>query len=122
MPTPESTIQINVFLWIKNNENDHDVLKTIYHTPNSFFGTNFGVIQHLKKMGMRKGIYDLIIPISTEKYSSLWIEIKAKKGKLSDEQKTIAELINKHSTLPTKFITAYDEETAINAIKDYLQL
>jgi hypothetical protein len=122
MPTPESTIQINVFLWIKNNENSYDVLKTIYHTPNSFFGTNFGVIQHLRKMGMRKGIYDLIIPISTEKYSSLWIEIKAKKGKLSDEQKTIAELINKHSTLPTKFITAYDEETAIKAIKDYLQL
>ena len=122
MPSPEATIQIEIFNWIRENENTFPALKTIFHTPNSFFGTNFGVITHLKKMGMRKGVYDIILPISKHNYAALWIEVKKPKGKLSPEQLEYISLINDNSDLPTLFKTTYCSEEGIKIIKDYLQI
>lgn len=118
----EGQIQVAVFDWIKENEENFPVLKVIFHTPNSFFGTSFGVIMWLKKLGMRKGVYDIIVPISKNGYSSLWIEIKNGKGKLSPEQKMFSELINTYSDNPTKFEVFYDSDSCIRCIKDYLQI
>ena len=122
MPKPEATTQIQIFNWIREHQEEFPILQTIFHTPNSFFGTNFGMIKHLKNMGMKKGIYDIIVPISKNQYASLWIEIKAEKGKLSKEQKDIATLINQHSDLPILFKTSSSTEESINIIKTYLHL
>ena len=122
MPSPESTIQIDIFNWIREQETKHPVLRTIFHTPNSFFGTNFGVITHLKKMGMRKGVYDIIVPVSKENYAGLWIEVKKPKGKLSLEQLQYIDLINNHSDFPTLFKTTFDAREGIQIIKDYLKI
>lgn len=118
----ESLHQIEIFLWIKEHEEEYPVLKTIFHTPNSFFGTNFGVIQWLKKLGMRKGVYDIIIPIAKQGYAAYWIEIKKEKSKLTTEQKQFQELINKYSDTPTKFEIFYDSESCLKSIKEYLQI
>lgn len=118
----ESGIHIKVMDWVRENENVYEQLKVIFHTPNSFFGTNFGVVAWLKKLGMRKGVYDLIIPISKGGYSSLWIEIKKEKSKLTIEQKFFQETINKYSDCPTKFLVFYEAEGCINAIKEYLEI
>ena len=118
----EGQIQVGVMEWIRANEEEHPVLKVAFHTPNSFFGTNFAVVMWLKKLGMRKGVYDIIIPISKNGYSSLWIEIKKGKGKLTPEQKMFSELINKYSDIPTKFEIYYDSQSCIESIKDYLSL
>lgn len=122
MPSPEATIQIEIFNWIREQEPKHPVLKTIFHTPNSFFGTNFGVITHLKKMGMRKGVYDIIVPVSKGNYAGLWIEVKKPKGKLSLEQLQYIDLINNHSDHPTLFKTTFDAEEGIQIIKSYLKI
>jgi hypothetical protein len=122
MPSPESTIQIDIFNWIREQETKHPVLRTIFHTPNSFFGTNFGVITHLKKMGMRKGVYDIIVPVSKGNYAGLWIEVKKPKGKLSLEQLQYIDLINNHSDFPTLFKTTYNAGEGIQIIKDYLKI
>jgi hypothetical protein len=122
MPKPEATIQIQIFDWIRQHQEEYPILQTIFHTPNSFFGTNFAVIKHLKNMGMKKGIYDIIVPISKNHYASLWIEIKAEKGKLTQEQKNIATLINYHSDIPILFKTSSSAEESINIIKSYLLL
>ena len=118
----EGQIQIAIMDWVRANEEQHPVLKVVYHTPNSFFGTGFGVVIWLKKLGMRKGVYDIIVPISKQGYSSLWIEIKKGKGKLTPEQKMFSELINLYSDNPTKFEVFYDADSCINSIKDYLSL
>jgi hypothetical protein len=118
----EGQIQIAIMDWVRANEEEHPVLKVVYHTPNSFFGTGYGVIMWLKKLGMRKGVYDIIVPISKQGYSSLWIEIKKGKGKLTPEQKMFSELINLYSDNPTKFEVFYDADSCINSIKDYLSL
>ena len=120
--TQESLEHIKVFDWIKSNEEQHTVLKTIYHCPSSFFGTNFGVIIWLKKLGFRRGIYDLIIPIAKHGYNAYWIEFKAEKKKLSKDQVAIKELITQYSDNPTKFEVFYDAESCIESIKDYLSL
>jgi hypothetical protein len=118
----EGQIQIAIMDWVRANEEEHPVLKVVYHTPNSFFGTGYGVIMWLKKLGMRKGVYDIIVPISKQGYSSLWIEIKKGKGKLTPEQKMFSELINLYSDNPTKFEVFTDADSCINSIKDYLSL
>ena len=120
--TQESIEHIKVFDWIVANETDHPVLKTIFHCPSSFFGTNFGVIIWLKKLGFRRGIYDLIIPIAKHGYCSYWIEFKAEKKKLSKDQVAIKELITQYSDNPTKFEVFYDADSCINSIKDYLSI
>ena len=118
----ESHIQIAVMDWVRDNEDVHEQLKVIYHTPNSFFGTGYGVIVWLKQLGMRKGVYDIIVPIAKNGYSSLWIEIKKEKSKLTIEQKMFQELINKYSDTPTKFEVFTDADSCINSIKDYLSI
>jgi len=118
----EGQIQIQVMDWVRNNEEAYEQLKVIYHTPNSFFGTGFGVIQWLKKLGMRKGVHDIIIPIAKNGYSSYWIEIKKEKSKLTIEQKMFQELINKYSDTPTKFEVFTDADSCIDSIKDYLSI
>jgi hypothetical protein len=122
MKSKESSEQIKIFEWIKQNEEAYPVLKTIFHTPNSFFGTNFGIVMWLKKLGMRKGVYDIIVPIAKNGYSSLWIEMKKEKGKLTSEQKMFSELINTYSDSPTKFEVFYDADSCILSIKEYLQI
>jgi hypothetical protein len=118
----ESHIQISVMDWVRANEEMHEQLKVIFHTPNSFFGCGYGVIVWLKQLGMRKGVYDIIVPIAKNGYSSLWIEIKKDKRKLTPEQKMFSELINKHSDISTKFEVFTDSDSCIQCIKDYLSL
>ena len=120
--TQESIEHIKVFDWIKTNEEEYPVLKTIFHCPSSFFGTNFSVIMWLKKLGFRRGIYDLIIPIAKHGYSGYWIEFKAEKKKLSKDQVSIKELITQYSDNPTNFEIFYDADSCINSIKDYLSI
>lgn len=118
----ESVEHIKVFNWITENENEYPVLKTIFHCPSSFFGTNFNVIMWLKKLGFRRGIYDLIIPVAKHGFSQYWIEFKAEKKKLSKDQVAIKELIIEHSDIPIKFKVFTDAESCINSIKEYLSL
>jgi hypothetical protein len=88
----------------------------------SFFGTGYGVIIWLKKLGMSKGVYDIIVPIAKKGYSSFWIEMKKEKGKLSSEQKMFSELINLYSDFPTKFEICYSSDNCIKLIKEYLDI
>lgn len=120
--TTESLEHIKVFDWIKANEEQHPVLKTIFHCPSSFFGTNFSIIMWLKKLGFRRGIYDLIIPVSKHGFSQYWIEFKAEKKKLSKDQVAIKDLITKYSDYPTKFEVYYDADSCIKSIQEYLSL
>lgn len=116
----EGNIQKEVFDWIRLNEEEYPVLKVVFHTPNSFFGTGFGIIMWLKQLGMRKGVYDIIIPVAKNGYSSMWIEIKKGKGKLTPEQLMFKDLITQYSNYPTKFEVFYDSESCIQCIKEYL--
>lgn len=120
--TKEADIQIEIMDWIRQNQEQYPVLRTIYHTPNSFFGTNFGIINWLKKLGMLKGVWDICIPIDNGVYPFAYLEIKSKTGKLSKEQIEFRDLIYKNSSRFPIFCEIKDADVGIDFIKKYLGL
>lgn len=71
----------------------------IHHSPNQFgrvnegkerFSKAYAIMQnHLEEMGRLKGFPDLFIAEPTAKHPGLYIEMKSKTGKISDEQKKV---------------------------------
>lgn len=118
--TKESEIHIEIMNWVRDNQDEHEVLKTIYHTPNSFFGTSYAVINWLKKLGLKKGVWDICIPIDNEIYPFAYLEVKSPSGKLSIEQKEFRDLIFKHSKRFPIFVEIKSSEDGIEFIKKYL--
>lgn len=69
----------------------------IHHSPNQFgrvnegkerFSKAYAIMQnHLEEMGRLKGFPDLFIAKKNNLFSGLFIEMKSKTGKISDEQK-----------------------------------
>lgn len=116
----EADIQIGIMNWIRENEDQYPVLKTIYHIPNSFFGSNFGVVVWLKKLGLRKGVWDLCIPIDNGVYPCAYLEIKSKTGKLSKEQIEFRNLVFENSSRFPIFVEIRTIENGIEFISKYL--
>lgn len=79
----ESSIQKTVMQWVNLNP----LLRGfIIHIPNEGKRTSrYG--KSLKDMGMRPGVSDLFIALPRHGYCGAWIELKSKKGILSDSQK-----------------------------------
>lgn len=116
----EAEIHIEIMDWVRANEEDFEVLKCIYHPPNSFFGTVFGIVKWLQKLGMRSGVWDLVIPIDNGIYCALYIEVKSEKGKLSKQQQEWKEIIMKNTSKWPLFVEVKDAQTGIDLISKYL--
>lgn len=116
----EAEIHIAIMDWVRANEDDYEVLKCIYHPPNSFFGVSFGVVKWLQKLGMKSGVWDLVIPIDNGVYSALYIECKSDKGKLSKQQQEWKDIIMKNTSKWPLFIEIKDANTGIELISKYL--
>lgn len=61
-------------------------LKLMYHPANEGRRT----VQHtmaLLRMGMKPGVPDIVLPVARGKYHGLYIELKAKGGRLSPDQR-----------------------------------
>lgn len=120
----ESNIQKRYFNWIRENEEQFPVLKTIFHIPNGIHTSNFGMIVHFKQLGLRKGVWDVFIPIYVSGHSGLWIEFKRPTvhKRLTEEQNDFKKLIIEHSTTRPKFIVVDNSNDAILETIKYLYL
>lgn len=116
----EQQIHIEIMDWVRANEEDIEVLKCIYHPPNSFFGTGFGIVAWLKKLGMKSGVWDLVIPIDNGVYSALYIEVKSEKGKLSKQQQEWKDIIMKNTAKWPLFVEIKEADKGIELIQKYL--
>ena len=103
----ESFIQKRYFEWVFENSEKYPELKTIFHIPNGLHTSNFGMIIHFKQMGLRKGVWDVFIPISRSGYASCWIEFKREdvRRKLSPEQLEFKNLITQLTNNKILFIS-----------------
>jgi hypothetical protein len=113
----ETDHQILVMCWAKKIAlAGRPELGFLYHTPN---GGSRGKREAgiLKAMGVKAGVSDLFLPIMASGKGGLWIEMKADKGRESEEQlKWIYDM--QHNGYEAKVCWSWRD--AIEAICDYL--
>ena len=84
----EAQHQMNVIKWTQQPSirKKFPELKLLYHIPNE---RKCSAVQgrQLKLQGVKSGVPDLHLPVARGNYHSLYIEMKAEKGRTSDEQK-----------------------------------
>jgi len=125
----EDQHQTALFSWAKlinirlENGSVIKLIDALYAIPN---GGKRGLREavRLKAQGVKAGVSDAHLPISSNKYHGLWIELKKPKvkgqkspPKVSDSQKIWLETMK---NLGHKVLVAYGFDEAREAIKEYL--
>jgi len=115
--TSESDIQKALFQHLKFYENKYPEIKLLFHIPN---GGTRNVLEAVsfKAEGVKSGVPDLFLPVARKGYNGLFIEMKSKEGKLSEnQQKWLAELYKNNY----KIIISDSDKIVLNIIIDYLK-
>ena len=73
----------------------------------------------LKRMGVAFGVSDLFFPRGNEKYSGMWMELKAPKGKLSKNQD---DFLCKMAKEGYYSCVCYSSANGIQVIKDFYSI
>ena len=110
----ESQEQKQLIQWCRTRPE----LQFLFHIPNESVGGQGWLVRN-RQMGVKSGVPDLMLPIPSQGYHGLFLEMKNKTGRLSMEQKKwIAALRD----LGYKAEVAYGWEDAKCQILNYLQL
>jgi hypothetical protein len=120
--TYESEEQKKVIAWVRHHEENIPALRTLYHPASSYFGMGWGIIRWLQQLGVRKGVWDLHLPLDNGVWSCLWIEMKSPKGSLTAEQKEFERNIYASSLKTPQMVVCRTAEDAIHTIKAYLKI
>ncbi|MGN0989552.1 MAG: hypothetical protein ACI4N6_04505, partial [Eubacteriales bacterium] len=84
IPT-EDEEQAYIVSWAKINESRYPELKLLYHIPNE--GKRSGREgARMKRLGLRRGVSDLCLPVARCGFHGLYIELKAQDGRATAEQ------------------------------------
>ena len=113
----EEQEQIIVFSWIYLHEERYPKLKRVYHCPNGG-ARDAKTGAKLKRMGVRRGVPDILCHEKSGAYNGLAIEMKAGSNKLTDEQK---EWMQAFIALGYYADICYSADEAIDVIKQYLK-
>jgi len=71
--------------WVKIHETTYPGIDHMFAVPNGG-KRSFSVAKKLKAEGVKRGVPDLFLPVPKGLFCGLWIEMKAKDGKLSADQ------------------------------------
>lgn len=82
----ESDEQIALFQWSKLAQGKHPELSLLHSIPNGG-KRNAREASRLKQEGALAGVSDIFLPVARGGYHGLYIELKVKGGKPSDNQK-----------------------------------
>jgi hypothetical protein len=110
---PEIIEQIKVHEWVKQRTN-----LPFIHVPNEAKRSpSLGAV--LKRMGLRAGVSDIFIPRAKDNFHGLWIELKMKGNRPTENQlQFIADMKNEGY----EAMVCYESAAAIEAIKNFYQL
>lgn len=113
----EELIQICYINWFKTNY--PELAEDIHHFANERKCSVYEGVK-LKRMGVLAGVYDIFIAIPRFDlgYGGCWIELKTKKGRLSEKQIAFGIQKNKRGY---KAIDVWSLEEAKQATMDYLE-
>lgn len=117
IPTEEEE-QCFVISWAEVNEYRYPELKLLYHVPNE--GKRSGREgAKMKRMGLRKGVSDLCLPVARGIYHGLYIELKALDGRITKEQNEFLAAVREQGYCS---YACYGGESAVKAIEQYLRM
>ena len=85
LESTENQHQSALIKWTQVARQKYPELKLLYHVPNERKCTPAEGAR-LKRMGVKRGVPDLCLPVSRHGYSALYIEMKTDTGKTSKEQ------------------------------------
>lgn len=105
-----------VIQWAEIAQKRHPELALLLHIPNEG-KRSFAQTQALKNIGLRKGVPDLFLPVARGAYHGLWVEMKARGGRLSKEQGGWIESLRVQGYVAE---VCYGAEDAVSVIKHYL--
>ncbi len=113
----EAQEQIAVTRWAELQSNKYPELNLLFHIPN---GSNKSKAQAglFKAMGLKSGVPDLFLPVARGKFHGLFIEMKTKKGTLSQNQKN---WLNDLETQGYMTAVAKGFEEAVKVLKEYIK-
>lgn len=115
----EASHQKVIFEWAEWNKNKYPELDMLFHITNEGKRSK-RMGAELKRMGLKKGIPDICLPVPNNEYNGLWIELKADKTKrLTKEQKEWLEKLNRYGY---KAVRCNGADEAIQVIKNYLDI
>jgi len=109
----ENSEQKQLIQWVKQ----YPWGQFLFHICNESVG-GYGWTVRNRQMGVRKGVPDLCLPIPTKEYHGLFIEMKAGKGKPSEEQK---DWINFLNTVGYKAVICNGWKAAAEELKKYME-
>ena len=93
-------------------------LQFLFHIPNESVGGQGWQIRN-RQLGVKSGVPDLMLPIPSQGYHGLFIEMKTKTGRLSEHQRRWIEALNKLGYLA---VVAHGWENAKCIILEYLRI
>ena len=82
----EADEQEAFFRWVAWAQNAHPELEMFFHVPNGG-KRDSSEAAHMKRLGVRAGVPDLILPAAASGFHGLFIELKAQGGRTTAEQK-----------------------------------
>ena len=123
--TPDGRIQITgseddeqqkVIRWAQLMCRTYPDLGLLYHVPNGG-SRNRAEAAKLKRMGVRAGVPDLVLPSPRGGYAGLYIEMKVGANRPSKEQKEWLEMLANRGY---KTLVCYGGNEAIDALEKYV--
>jgi len=82
----ESDEQQALFQWSKLSQSKYPELSLLHSIPNGG-KRNIREASRLKKEGAKAGVSDIFLPVARKEWHGLYVELKVKGGKTSDNQK-----------------------------------
>lgn len=116
--TSEESEQIALFRWAEFAMNQYPELKLMYHIPNE--GKRSKITgARLKAAGLKSGVPDICLPTAHGGYIGLYIEMKAGKNKLTDNQEKWLNDLTREENFTA---VCYGWEQAKEVIEKYLSM
>lgn len=116
VPT-EHAEQRALMQWAEIEAGRHPELALLFAIPNGGHRIP-AVAVRLKAEGVKAGVPDLFLPVARQECHGLWIEMKAKDGRVSPKQGEWMERLEEQGY---RVAVAFSAEEAMQILKDYLK-
>lgn len=107
---------IKFFDWLAWQEKQEPMLRIIHHVANER-RASWAAGKRLKRKGVRKGILDVSCPIPRGRYHGLYVELKIRPNKLTEDQVEVMKILH---GLGHCVRVAWSGDELIGIVKEYL--